>query len=144
MTLALNAPGTPAGLGGGVRGLWRPLRSSSAGTDPTGFAGPWPNSIAGLSGWWDAGLTGQILSPSGGAIAGWNSSVGSLADRSGGSRAMLPFSSAAPSGRTARRGRPAVDGNRPAGTGAQPRSRLAGFGGVVRSRCRLDPLPDLV
>jgi len=91
MTLAFIAPGVAMGLGGGLRALWRPLRTSSGGSGGGGFTGPFPSAIPNLSGWWDAGQIASILSPSGAPVAGWNATIGSLADKSGNANPMLPF-----------------------------------------------------
>ncbi len=56
--------------------------SSGGGGGGGSFSGPYPSAISGLTGWWDAGVTADILDPGGDPIAGWNSAVGSLADKS--------------------------------------------------------------
>ncbi len=66
--------------------LWGALKgtgSSTSGGSNGSFTGPFPSAIAGLTDWWDAGVTADILAPSGAAILGWNSTVGALADKSG-------------------------------------------------------------
>ncbi len=97
MTVALIAPGVPmmvtprspvllaqlagisSGGGGGSGG------SSGGGGS---FSGPYPSAISGLTGWWDAGVITDILDQDGDPIAGWNSSVGALADKSGAGAAL--------------------------------------------------------
>ncbi len=95
MTLALVAPGVAMGLGAGQHGLIQPMRASSSPADPSGFAGPWPNAIPNLSGWWDGGLINDILDTNGNPVAAWNGTVGSLADKSGQGLPMLPYHAAA-------------------------------------------------
>ncbi|MDD2877997.1 MAG: hypothetical protein PHT60_13640 [Acidiphilium sp.] len=56
-----------------------------------GFSGPFPSAIAGLSGWWDAGALGAVLDLSGNVLNVSNSTVGSLADKSGNNVTLLPF-----------------------------------------------------
>ncbi|HEY1933103.1 MAG TPA: hypothetical protein VGG99_13900 [Acetobacteraceae bacterium] len=71
----LAAPGRPA--------LWQPLPGASAATAP--------NSISGLSGWWDASTASGILSPTGTPIAAFGASVGSVADKSGAGAPLTVF-----------------------------------------------------
>ena len=90
MGVALVAPLRPMGVGGGRVALWQSL---SAPVPPSsgGFNGPYPNAIAGLMGWWDAGTPSGALSPSGAPVAGWNSAVASLADKSGNGFNLVPY-----------------------------------------------------
>ncbi|HTQ70994.1 MAG TPA: hypothetical protein VMH92_05810 [Acidocella sp.] len=64
-----------------------------AGTSlPVGLlAGPYPSDIAGLSGWWDAGLIGGLLDGNGAPIAASNSVVGSVKDKSGQGSALVAY-----------------------------------------------------
>jgi hypothetical protein len=95
MSVAFVAPNVPMDIGGGRYALWRALRASSQSTVATG---PTPVSIAGLSGWWDGGTLADLLDPSGTPLAGWGQPLGSLRDKSGNGRALLPFSAVAASG----------------------------------------------
>ncbi|HUZ63618.1 MAG TPA: hypothetical protein VMU82_07885 [Acetobacteraceae bacterium] len=88
MSIAMVAPGVPM-RAGGKSVLWRGLRGNGAAGG--GFAGPFPNAIPGLSGWWDAGLTAALLDPAGVPIPGWSSAIGSLADKSGNGQALAPY-----------------------------------------------------
>lgn len=84
MSVALIAPGRTMLFAPGRPVLWRDLRGTGGGGGGGGgFSGPYPSAITGLSGWWDAGLIGSILDPSGVAIPAFGSNVGSLADKSG-------------------------------------------------------------
>jgi hypothetical protein len=82
MTVALVAPRRAMLINPRAAALWSPLRAASGGGGGN-FAGSYPSAIAGLSGWWDAGLIGSMLNPSGAPIAATGSTVGSLADKSG-------------------------------------------------------------
>jgi hypothetical protein len=95
MSVAFVAPNVPMNIGGGRYGLWRALRASS---QTTAITGPTPASIAGLSGWWDGGALADLLDPSGTPLAGWGQSLGSLRDKSGNGRVLLPFSAAIANG----------------------------------------------
>ena len=83
------------GIGAGRRALWRAIRSP--GLEPP-ITGPTLSTIAGLSGWWDAGTVADLLDPTGVPLPGWNQRVGSLHDKSGNGRSLLPYSFAASSG----------------------------------------------
>ena len=98
MSIAFVAPGRSMQIGSGQVALWRPLsRASSAATDGS-FDGPWPNTIPGLSGWWDAGSLSAALGPSGAPVGTWNSAVAGLQDKSGSGGALTPWSCATGTG----------------------------------------------
>ena len=90
MRVALVAPNRPMGVGGGRIAL---LQSLSGSTPPSfgGFAGPFPNAIAGLAGWWDAGTPSSAVGPSGAPVVAWNSAVASLVDKSGNGLNLMPY-----------------------------------------------------
>ena len=90
MGIMLAAPGVPMGIGAGHWALWQPLRSTIVNAQ-SGFSGPLPGSIAGISGWWDAGTIDDILDANAVPLVGWNATFGSLADKSGGARNMSPY-----------------------------------------------------
>jgi hypothetical protein len=92
MSVALIAPGKAMTIGNGRYALWRPLRGPSSATLPTG---PSLSAVAGLSGWWDAGTVADLNDPTGVPLPGWNQQVGSLHDKSGNARLLLPYSFAA-------------------------------------------------
>jgi len=86
MTVALIAPGVPMMVTPRQPALVAQLAdisSGGGGGSDGSFTGPYPSAISGLTGWWDAGVTADILDPSGDPILGWNSTVGTLADKSG-------------------------------------------------------------
>ena len=89
MSVALVAPGVPMAVGNGTRALWRPLRNQGS---TTLSVGPSLLSVPGLSGWWDASTVSDLLDPSGVPLPGWNQQIGSLHDKSGNSRPLLPYS----------------------------------------------------
>jgi len=84
---------------------------SGSGTGGSGTTtGPvYPSSIAGLSGWWDAGAIADILDPTGVAITGFGASVGSLTDKSGAGAALTVYHGAS-SGTTAPNATPRLNG----------------------------------
>jgi len=92
MTMALIAPGRPMMLAPGKPALLSPLLGAGGG----GGTGPasTPASIAGLSGWWDAGTPSDILGPTGAALSAFGGSVGGVADRSGAGAALSVFHAA--------------------------------------------------
>jgi len=92
MSVAFVAPGTAMALGGGRVALWRTLRggSTSSGTDASNT--PLPSAINGLSGWWDGSDLAAAVGPTGTPIAGWNSPVANLSDKSSRATALVPYS----------------------------------------------------
>jgi len=70
--------------------LWRMLRRTGGGSGDT-FTGPYPNAIAGLSGWWDAGTFDCLLDSGARALPAWNSSAAGVADKSGNGRALAAY-----------------------------------------------------
>lgn len=85
-----NEAGSPLISGTGKRILVSALAAGT--TAPTGlFTGPYPSDIAGLSGWWDAGLLSGLLDVSGAAVSANNSVVGSVKDKSGQGSALTPY-----------------------------------------------------
>lgn len=91
MTIALVAPATPLRIGGGRLGLWRPLRTTAIATGSSGFAGPWPDSIPGLAGWWDCGLLAALVDTTGAPVGAWGTTVARAVDKSASGRDLLPF-----------------------------------------------------
>jgi hypothetical protein len=79
-------------IGLGQIALWRPLRTAPSAAGDGSFNGPWPNAIAGLSGWWDAGGLADAIGAAGMPVGGWNSATASLRDKSGNSVALAPYS----------------------------------------------------
>ena len=94
MSVILVGPGRPMALGNHGIALWQPLFSSS--TPPPSTVQL--TAISGLNGWWDAATPSNFLSQTSSAVAGWNQSVGTLADKSGGPNPMTPYSFATPGG----------------------------------------------
>jgi hypothetical protein len=97
MSVALVAPAASMQVGAGKLALWRPLRGSAP-VVPSGFTGPTPGAISGLSGWWDAGTVAALVDPNGSPLSGWNEPVGHLVDKSGAGGGLLPFSFGNPAG----------------------------------------------
>jgi hypothetical protein len=90
MTLLAISPGSPLLTGPNARALIAALPPGS--TQPAGvFTGPYPSAIAGLSGWWDAGLLSGLRDENGAPVAVVNSVVGSVADKSGNNKALTPY-----------------------------------------------------
>ena len=82
-------------LGNGRVALWQPL--SSAGSQITLGTAPL-TAIAGLNGWWDAGVFSGSSGLGGSALAGWNQSIDTVVDKSGGGNPITPYSFGTPSG----------------------------------------------
>jgi len=89
MSVAFIAPGLAMRIGGGRVALWRPLLATQV--LATSFSGPTPNTIGGLSGWWDAGASSGMWDLNQQPLGGWNSPIGGLADKSGNGLTMLPY-----------------------------------------------------
>jgi hypothetical protein len=98
MSVALVAPGRPMGIGIGRVALWQPLRSTPANAGPASFSGPFPNAIANLSGWWDAGDLSAARNPTGAPVSSWNNPVSGLIDKSGNGVALTSYSFATAAG----------------------------------------------
>jgi hypothetical protein len=86
------------GIGAGHVALWHPLRTGSVASGGGTFSGPFPNVIANLSGWWDAGNLSAVLGPTGTSVSGWNNPITSLSDKSGNGVVMTPYSFATATG----------------------------------------------
>lgn len=84
-------------IGSGRIALWRPLRGTLLAAPP-GFAGPFPNALGELSGWWDGGTLAALLDPTGSPLSAWNEPVGTLTDKSGAGGPLLPYSFGTPAG----------------------------------------------
>jgi hypothetical protein len=90
MTLLYITPGGPLLTGPYSRALIAALPAGS--TPPSGvFSGPYPSAIAGLSGWWDAGLLSGLLDINGAPLTVSNAVVGLLADKSGNNLPLTPY-----------------------------------------------------
>ena len=74
----------------GRAALWRALRDGNGGA-PGGFSGPYPNAIAGLSGWWDAGTFDGLLDAGARSLPAWNNEAASVADKSGSGNALTAY-----------------------------------------------------
>ena len=76
-----------------------PGRAMLAGSLPTTSGGGGTtvslSSVAGLTGWWDAGVATNLLSPAGVALTAFGQPAGSLADKSGVGSALTVFHQAA-------------------------------------------------
>jgi hypothetical protein len=90
MSTALIAPGRVMLSGPGRAALWRPLRGTGGGGGGT-FAGPYPNAITGISGWWDAGTFDGLLDASARPLPAWNNPAASVADKSGAGNALAAY-----------------------------------------------------
>ncbi len=89
MSVAMIAPGLAMRLSAGRLALWRPLRTTQPST--ASFAGPFPSFINGLSGWWDAGAFSGMWDLNRQPLAGWNSPIGGIMDKSGNGLTMVPY-----------------------------------------------------
>ncbi|MDR3520444.1 MAG: hypothetical protein P4L54_02395 [Acidocella sp.] len=94
MTLLFTATGAALACGPNQRALVAALPEGSV--VPAGnFIGPYPLSISGLSGWWDAGILSGLRDVNGLPVVASGSVVGSLFDKSGNSKSLLPYHIAA-------------------------------------------------
>ncbi len=95
MGIALVAPGRAMLAARGRAVLWRPLRGTAGGGDTPSFTGPYPNAIAGLSGWWDAGTFAGLLDASARPLPAWDvapgGTVASVTDKSGNGNALAAW-----------------------------------------------------
>jgi hypothetical protein len=91
MSLLLVAPGLPMHVGSGRLALWEPLRTAVA-QPGTGGGIASLATIPGLAGWWDAGLPAGMLGVNGQPPSGWGSAVSAIADRTGVTASILPYS----------------------------------------------------
>ena len=109
MALLFNAPGSPLAAGPGRRVLAAPL--PAGGAPPAGvFTGPYPSSIAGLSGWWDAGLLSGLVDVNGAPLAASNAVVGAIVDKSGNGNSLAPYHISADTSPAATIAAPRVNG----------------------------------
>jgi hypothetical protein len=97
MTLLYVSPGAPVLAGAASRVLTGPLPAGT--TPPAGlFTGPYPSTIAGLSGWWDAGLLDGLLSAAGTTVTAANTVISAVLDKSGNGVLLSPYHVAADTG----------------------------------------------
>jgi hypothetical protein len=90
MTLLFTVPGGPLATGAKTRALIAPLPAGS--TPPAGtYTGPYPSAIAGLSGWWDAGLLSGLQDVNGNTLTASNAVVGAVRDKTGNGNTLTPF-----------------------------------------------------
>ena len=152
MSVALVAPAAPMQIGAGRVALWRPLRGTTPAA-PSGFAGPHPSALGGLSGWWDGGTVAALLDPSGSPLSGWNEPVGSLTDKSGAGGpliSVLLWDTGRPPNRNATverspwRRRTGRRRRRDADPGARSGHRVPALSRRTVCRLGLDPLYGLV
>ena len=95
MSVILVGPGRPMATAASGVALWQPLTAPTVSPQPVA---PALDTIAGLSGWWDAGTPAGFLGSTGSAVAGWNQAVNSVGDLSGKGNVLTAFSFGAPSG----------------------------------------------
>src|SRR5690242_7701673 len=112
MGIALVAPGRAMLAAPGRAALWRPLRDLSSGDGAAGtFFGPYPNAIAGLTGWWDAGTFSGLLDASARPLPAWDvapsGTVASVADKSGNGNVLAAYRT---SGSTSLQATPRLNG----------------------------------
>jgi hypothetical protein len=69
----------------------RPMLAGSLPTTPGTGGVSSLSSVAGLTGWWDAGVATNLLSPAGVSLSSFGASAGSVADKSGAGAALAVF-----------------------------------------------------
>jgi hypothetical protein len=90
MTFVFASPGAVLATGPNQRALIAAL-PAGGGAEAGSFTGPFPSSIAGLSGWWDAGLLGGLRDPNGLSVVAANQVVGAVFDKSGNNAKLVPY-----------------------------------------------------
>ncbi len=90
MVFLFNEPGSPLISGFGSRVLTSAL-PASLGAIPSEFLGPYPSNIAGLSGWWDAGLISGLRDTNDLPLVASNNSVSCISDKSGNGTLLQPY-----------------------------------------------------
>jgi hypothetical protein len=94
MTFVFAAPGAVLATGPNQRALIAAL-PAGGGAAAGSFTGPFPAAIAGLSGWWDAGLPGGLRDVNGLPVVAANQVVGAVFDKSGNNTNLAPYHVAA-------------------------------------------------
>jgi hypothetical protein len=94
MTFVFASPGAVLATGPNQRALIAALPAGD-GAAAGSFTGPFPSAIAGLSGWWDAGLPGGLRDVNGLPVVAANQVVGSVFDKSGNNTNVAPYHVAA-------------------------------------------------
>ncbi len=109
MTFLFAAPGAVLATSGRHRAL---IAALPAGGAPAmgSYTGPYPSVIAGLSGWWDAGLLGGLRDVSGAPVVANGAVVGAVFDKSGNHESLLPYHIAADTTPAATIAAPRVNG----------------------------------
>jgi hypothetical protein len=93
VTFLYTAPGAPLLTAPNARALVSTLPAGT--TADILFAGPYPSSISGLSGWWDAGLLSGLTDVTGAPVTAANTVVGAVTDKSGNKVPLSPYHIAA-------------------------------------------------
>ncbi len=109
MTMLFNLPESPLATGLGKRVLVAPLPMGWA-LPVGGGSGPSLSVIAGLSGWWDAGLLVGLIDATGATLLGSNAQVAAVVDKSGNGQNLLPYHISADTTPTATFAVPRVNG----------------------------------
>lgn len=125
MSLLFNTAGSPLLTGLARRALTAQLPPGS--TPPAGlFTGPYPSAIAGLSGWWDAGLLSGLQDVNGNPLAVSNAVIGTVVDKSGNGRNLAPYHISADTAPAATLAVPRVNGY--LGAAGAPDGSIANYG----------------
>lgn len=109
MVFLWNAPGSPLAVAVGRRALAAPLPPGNT-MPASGFSGPYPSAIQGLSGWWDAGVLGGLLTAAGTAPAAANAVIIAVADKSGAGHSLTAYDISADTSPVAMIAAPRVNG----------------------------------
>jgi hypothetical protein len=94
MTFVFASPGAVLATGPNHRALIAAL-PAGGGAAAGSFNGPFPSAIAGLSGWWDAGLLSGLRDVNGSPVVAANQVVGSVFDKSGNNANLATYHVAA-------------------------------------------------
>lgn len=91
MGLIFAALGAPLAVSGIVPSplFVGPMTSAAAGAS---YSGPAPAAVAGLTGWWDAGVLGSMQDSAGNTVDQWNNVVSALTNKVPGGPSLTPYS----------------------------------------------------
>ncbi len=91
MGTALIAPGRAMLVAHGLRHSGDRCAACSGGNGGGTSTGPYPNAIAGISGWWDAGTFDGLLDAGARSLPAWNNAAASVADKSGNGNPLAAY-----------------------------------------------------
>ena len=91
MAFILSGPGQLMGIGGGRLALRQPIPVSTETVSIPGGVVDTPDTIAGLTGWWDASSLAHLTGPSGQSVSAWRGQCSAINDRAAGGQPMTSY-----------------------------------------------------